>query len=560
MVGLKDGQRVGPHTGDSRVVAPGIVALIVVLSVCANLLLLTGPIFMLQVYDRVLTSRSEQTLLVLLGLVAFLYTLYAVLEFCRTRLLARLGAAIALDASAQASGPADLTGRRLAQFLGSPAAVALLDLPWSPIFFLALFAFHPWIGATSLAGAVVLVMIGIVQHLSSKSAQARGVAVSQHLHQSGRVLEASLAGMPGRHVPPRLATAHEDAMDRLILHDLATGDLGSGFVSAARGFRLFLQSFILAVGAWLVLENKLSGGQMIAGSILLGRALAPLEGVLANWTHLMRAVSDRAQLQAGRSDMQAGGTHLPPPKGALRVAGLTVIAPGQRHATIRDAKMTAAPGTITGICGPNGCGKSLFLAALAARVPAHGSIDLGAHPLLHYGSDLFRHVGWLGQTDIAAGGTIAQTIAARIENVSGEQLTKAARDADALTGINALPQGLDTVLPLGAAGGDCGGISAGLSRRIGLARAICGDPALVLLDEPDALLDTGGLAALIRLLDVLRKRGAIVVLVTHNAAVLRVCDQRLLLENGQLVPVRPVEGPTSIAPNPVSLSPREAQA
>lgn len=526
-------------------IPPGVLGLIVILSVCSNLLMLTGPIFMLQVYDRVLTSGSAQTLLVLLGLVGLLYGLYAVFEFCRSRLLARHGAALALaDVTLIPDSATTAARHRLARLLGSPAAVALLDLPWSPIFFLAMFAFHPWIGATALGGAAVLLAIGAAHHMATRTAREGSVLAAEEATAADRTLRQAQACMPGGFGPQTLLRARENKVAGLILAELRLGDLAAGFVAGARGFRLFLQSFVLAVGAWLVLDGQLSGGEMIAGSILLGRALAPLEATLANWTALIRAGDDIAFLRKQHEDRPQPRTRLPAPEGPLLVQGLTIIPPGQRRAVIRGATLQAPPGSVTGICGANGSGKSLLLAALAGRIEGHGQIMLGGHPVAHYGADLARHVGWLPQDSGVFPDTIARNISCRLRDASAEQLHAAARDAGALSTINALPLGMDTRLWPGGPELNLIGISAGAARRVALARAICGGPSLLLLDEPDALLDTAGLAMLLGLLNAERERGTIVVLATHNAAILRACDQRLLLEGGRLAPVRPVEDTT----------------
>ncbi|WP_102224116.1 type I secretion system permease/ATPase [Acidimangrovimonas sediminis] len=521
-----------------------------------NLLMLTGPLYMLQVYDRVLTAHSVETLTALSLLAVFLYAIMAVLDHARARLIARAGAgthdrmgarvfAAALSRLAQHPDDprAEVAQRDLDLIRGAmaaPVVAAFFDLPWTPLFLGAIFVFHPLLGIAATAGGAGLVLLTLGNRLATRGpgaeaseAAARAARLSAQLRAEAGTVRA--LGMAGAGYA-RWRREEDTARDA----GLRLGDRHSGFAAATRGLRLTLQSALLGLGAWLVLRDALTPGAMVATSVLVGRALAPVELILGQWTVLSRASGARHRLAGLLSGTPAPATPLalPPPRSALSLSQVTVMPPGSRTAALRAVSFEIAPGQAMGVIGPTGAGKTALARALAGLwPPTAGSITLGGAPLGRYAPDMLgRHLGYLPQQVVLFEGTLAENIARFEGGADPCAVIAAARQAGAHEMILALPDGYETrVSPAGAL------LSAGQLQRIGLARALYRDPALLILDEPDAHLDATGGAALNAAIRGAKAAGRAVLVMAHRRSAVQECDQLMILEAGNLRAIGPRE-------------------
>ncbi len=520
---------------------------VAVFSGFVNLLMLTGPIFMLQVYDRVLGSRSEETLLALFALVAFLFAMMGLLDLARARVMARLAgryqsalnarvfsAALSRSAlfpgdAAAASGLRDLDAIR--QLLASPVFLALFDMPWAPVFLAAVFIFHPWLGFLALAGGALLVVTALLNQTTTRRAVLSSAAAGQQADRLSDQLrdEADLIqslGMRGASFA-RWMQARSEALDQSI----AASDRSGTFSTFSKTFRLFLQSAMLALGALLVLEGKLTPGAMIAASIMMGRALAPIEQAIGGWAMVQRAAEGRRRLATLLSSVppSAPRTALPKPRAILEANQLTVVPPGQSSASLRMVSFRLEPGKALGVIGPSGAGKSTLARALTGVWrPAGGWVRLDGATLDQYDPDeLGRHVGYLPQRVTLFDGTIAENIA-RLEATPDDQaIVAAAQKAAAHQMILDLPDGYNT--RVSQAGGR---LSGGQIQRIGLARALYGDPVILVLDEPNSNLDNDGSMALNAAIREMKADGRSVLIMAHRPAAIQECDILMILDGG----------------------------
>ncbi len=511
-----------------------------------NLLMLTGPLFMLQVYDRVLGSRSVETLTALLVLVAGLFALMGVLDFARGRVAARLGAAFQakLDARVFAATLAltqDATGRARAaaalrdlesvqKLLASPAIFALVDIPWTPIFILAIFTFHPLLGWLALGGGVFLVVIAITNQVFSfrpvGNANVKSLssdALADTLREHGDIVR-------GLGMQDTALARWQNQRQSALGAQIRSSDLTGAFSIFSKTFRFFLQSAILALGAYLVLQNQVTAGAMIASSIMLGRALAPVEQTIAQWPLILRARYGWRALAAFLASVPkpAPRTVLPRPGADLRVDKIAVLPPGGGVPTLRAVSFALSPGQALGIIGPSASGKSTLARVLTGIwVPAAGTIRLDGATLDQYGPDLGQHVGYLPQDVTLFGATIAENIARLAANPDDAAVIRAAKMAGAHEMILALPDGYDTVIS-----GNAGRLSGGQKQRIGLARAMFGNPVLLILDEPNANLDAPGSAALNLAIREFKAGGGAVIIMAHRPAGIAECEWLMVLQDG----------------------------
>ena len=524
-------------------------------SIFVNLLMLTGPLFMLQIYDRVLTLRSEATLVALIGIVAFLFLAMGLLDHARARVLARAGARFQarMDArvvgailtragrspqarSAPATGLHDLEAMQ--RFASGPGPFAFFDAPWTPAFLFVLFAFHWLLGVLAVVSGVLLVALALVNSARTSRLQA---AAGEAAARAGHFVEQLRAGGEtvrglGMRAP---ATARAGVLRGAALeHTMAASDRGGGYSVTSRTLRLFLQSMMLGLGAWLAIRGEVTAGIMIAASILLGRALAPIDQAVAQWPVLQRALRGRRSLASllRETPEEAKRTPLPAPEARLEAEGLVVAAPGATVPAVRGVTFRLEPGHAIGIAGPSASGKSTLARALAGVwPPAAGAVRLGGAALDQYGeAALARHLGWLPQEVVLFEGTVAENIARLDPEPGPEAVVAAAMRAGAHEMILALPGGYDFEVAAGGAA-----LSGGQRQRIALARAFFGGPAVVVLDEPDAHLDAAGAEALNRAVAELKARGGAAVIAAHRPAAFAECDVVLLMENGQ---ARPAEG------------------
>ncbi|PRY92931.1 ATP-binding cassette subfamily C protein [Hasllibacter halocynthiae] len=519
-------------------------------SVFVNLLMLTGPIFMLQVYDRVLSSRSEETLLALTGLVAFLYGMMALLDHARQRVAARLGArfrerleervlgaVLTLSARSREGGDGAraVALRDLDQvrgFLGMPVFTALFDLPFVPLFLAGIFIFHPLMGWVAVAGGTVLVVVTVLNGLltsglreEARRADARAEGWSDALRRDAETVESL-----GMRAPA--AARWKRSRDEAARAGLAAADRTGGFTVATRTWRLLLQSLMLATGAWLVLQGELRAGAMIAGSILLGRALAPVEQIVGGWPAIQAVQAGWGRLAdlLGAAPQEAPRTKLPRPEARVEARALTVLPPGSRHATLRGIAFDLPPGQAMGVIGGSGAGKTTLARALIGLWPAAGgSVRLGGAALDRYDPDaLGRLIGYLPQQVRLFDGTVKENIARLDLDPDDAAVVDAAKRAAAHEMILELPEGYDT--PIDALGGR---LSGGQVQRIGLARALYGDPALLVLDEPNANLDHVGTVALNEAIDRAKADGRSAIVMAHRPSAIERCELLLMLEGGQ---------------------------
>jgi ATP-binding cassette subfamily C protein len=522
-------------------------------SMAVNALMLTGPLYMLQVYDRVLGSRSAETLLALSVLILFLFAMMAVLDFARGRVAARYGARLqdALDtrifaaalARAQRTGEGQTALQDLAavqRLAASPVFMALFDLPWTPLFIAAILLFHPWLGALALVGMALLIVLALVNRARSHGPIADAAMAAQSADRVGAEMqgEAELIralGMQGN------AFARWHRQRRVALAEgMRASDLVGGFSATTRSLRLLMQSAILGLGAYLVLQAEMTAGAMIAGSILLGRALAPIDMVIGQWNAIAEAGQSWQRLRALLRDEVAAAPRmpLPQPKARIEVSQLSVIPPGAQVPTLRGVSFAIAPGEAVGIIGPSGAGKSTLARAMTAVwQPAVGQIRLDGATLDQYDPDALGHyIGYLPQSVTLFAGTIAENIARLSATPDTQKVVSAARMAGAHEMILALPDGYETLVSgLGAR------LSGGQIQRIGLARALYGAPVLVVLDEPNAALDNDGSLALNNAVQAIKADGRAVLIMAHRPSAIRECDKLLVLSGGTTVMFGPTQ-------------------
>ncbi|APZ53062.1 type I secretion system permease/ATPase [Salipiger abyssi] len=518
---------------------------VAIFSFFVNLLMLTGPLYMLQVYDRVLGSRSEATLLALSVLVAFLYGMMGILDYARGRVMARVAARFqaamdvrVFDAVMRRSAvkPDELaaTGLRdlesVQRLMSSPVLMAMFDIPWTPLFIAGIFIFHPWLGYLALAGGVVLVIItGFNQLFSRKPTLKSNRALLRAEHTSEQIRnEAEMVQSLG--MREEAFQRWHKARSSSLKGQIGTTDIVGTFTVVTKTFRLFLQSAMLGLGAYLVLQGELTAGAMIAGSILMGRALAPIELAIGQWPMVTRARKGWESLSQLLSEIPPEEQRLPLPKprAQLEVTQLTVVPPGEHQAALRLVSFGLTPGQALGVIGPSGAGKSTLARALTGVWrPAGGKIRLDGASIEQYGQALGKHIGYLPQRVTLFDGTIAENIARLSETPDPELIVEAAKKAAAHDMILKLPNGYDT--RVSATGGR---LSGGQLQRIGLARAMYGDPVILVLDEPNSNLDNEGSEAVNQAIRRMKEQGKAVIIMAHRPAAIRECDVLLMLEHG----------------------------
>lgn len=516
-------------------------------SIFVNLLMLTGPIFMLQVYDRVLGSRSEATLIALVALVAFLFGMMGLLDIVRGRVMARVAAQFQSSLAprvfaAMISRSSVLPGDPLAtaalrdldavqRMLSSSLLLAIFDLPFVPIFVFGLFIFHPLIGWLAILGGATLIGLLLLNQVFSKRAvlasqanSARSDRLAEQLRDAADLVQS--LGMRGS----GLARWDVDR-SRALVDAISVSDSSGLFSTATRIFRFFLQSALLAAGAWLVLRGELTSGAMIASSIILGRALAPVEQAVGGWALVQRASEGWRRLASLLAvvPLQMARTALPRPRAILEVSQVSIVPPGQSQAALRMVSFRLEPGQALGVIGPSGAGKSSLAAALTGVWrPAAGMVRLDGATLDQYDPDVLGQlIGYLPQRVALFDGTIAENIARMALQPDAEKVVSAAKKAAAHQMIVNLPDGYDTrVMQIG------GRLSGGQIQRIGLARAFYDSPVLLVLDEPNSNLDNEGSMALNMAIRGIKADGGSVLIMAHRPAAIQECELLLVLDGG----------------------------
>ena len=513
-----------------------------------NLLMLAGPLYMLQIYDRVLSSRSVPTLIALSAFLVGAYAFQGVLDLIRSRVVVRSaavldqrlamavhGAVIRLTVTSRHPGDGPQPVRDLDAirgFMTGAGPIAIVDLPWVPVFLTICFLIHPWLGVASTIGAVTLFTMTLLTECASR-ALARVVAQDAGKRQimveaQRRGGETIIAmGMGGAS-----AQRWSAVNDRYIAATASLSDVAGGFGSASKVLRLLLQSVILGLGAYLVIRQEMTAGAMVAASIMMGRALAPIETAIANWRAFIGARQSITRLSEAltRAAPKREVTLLPRPERSLEVEHVGVVAPGGTKPIVANVRFALRTGQALGIIGPSGAGKtSLVRALVGIWRPAKGCVRLDGAALDQWDPDLLgQHVGFVSQAIDLFDGTICENIARMNVKPDADAVLRAAKAAGAHELILRLPNGYDTAI---GEGGEA--LSGGQRQRVALARALYGDPFLVVLDEPNSNLDNDGEGALRQAITNLKTRGAIVVLIAHRPSVLAVCDHILVLANGE---------------------------
>ena len=516
-------------------------------SAFANLLMLTGPIYMLQVYDRVLSSRSIETLVALSLLVVFLYTMMGLLDFARGRVMARVGVRFqerlerrVFEASMKRSASNDgspLHGMRdlehIQRMMTSPVAMSAFDIPWTPVFLFGIWIFHPWLGTLAIAGGALLIILAILNQRVSKEAAADANTASFEAD--------AMASRMGRDADMITALGMRETMFRRWMSQrgvaldktLGAADISGSFLSATKAFRLLLQSAMLGLGAVLVLRGEVTAGAMIAASILLGRALAPIEQATGNWGLVQAATKGWKSLSKllEAIPQEKPRTKLPRPDARLDVQNVTVRAGDGETLLLRGVSFTLSPGTAVGVIGRSGAGKSTLARVITgALAPTLGAVRLSGATLDQFNEeDLGAYIGYLPQQVHLFDGTVAENIAGLAENPDPDEVVKAASVADAHKMIVNLPKGYDTSI---AGSGDQ--LSGGQVQRVGLARAFYGNPVLLVLDEPNSNLDNIGSEALNAAIRAAKAAGNAAVVIAHRPAAIKECDLVLMLEGGRV--------------------------
>jgi ATP-binding cassette, subfamily C, bacterial exporter for protease/lipase len=514
-------------------------------SAITNLLMLVPSLYMLQVYDRVLASRNEMTLIMLTVLMLGAYLLMSGLELVRSYVLVRVGARFDLNLNKRiytasfeqnlkhAGGNAgqalsDLTTIR--QFLTGNGLFAFFDAPWFPIYLAVIFFFEPALGWFALGGTLVLVILAYVNERVTKKplGEANSMAIASTTMATNNLRNAEVIESMG--MLPNLIGRWYKTHGKFLQLQAEASEKAAKVASATKFVQVSLQSLVLGYGALLVLENRMTPGMMIAASILVGRALAPVQQVIGVWKSFSgtRSAFGRLSHLLEANPARAAGMPLPKPQGAMSVESVTAGPPGAKLPVIKGLSFNIMPGDVLGVIGPSGSGKSTLARLLVGVWPATlGKVRLDGADIFQWNKgELGPHVGYLPQDIELFGGTVSENIA-RFGEIDSEKVVLAARRAGVHDMILHMPEGYDTKLGDGGAG-----LSGGQKQRIGLARAMYGDPSLIVLDEPNSNLDDVGEQALVQAVLDLRQRGKTIVLITHRTSALGATNKLLLMRDG----------------------------
>jgi len=526
------------------------------MSCMINVLYLTGSLFMLEVYDRVLPSRSVPTLVGLVILAAAMYMVQGILDLLRSRILGRIGTALdealnhrvfdtivrlPLMTSNRGDGLQPLRDLdNVRAFLGSMGPGAFFDLPWLPFYLAICFAFHVMIGVAALAGAIILVTITVLTEYLSRAPARQSMELSARRNDLAAVSRRNAEVLTAMGMTGRMARRWGLANENYLTGNQRASDIAGGLGAVSKVLRMMLQSAVLAVGAYLVIHQEATAGIIIASSILSARALAPVDLAIAHWKSFVAARQSWNRLNAllGRIPPRPVPTMLQGPSRRLSVEGISIVPPGDQRLIVQDVSFALEAGAGLGVIGPSGSGKSSLVRALVGVwQPARGKVRLDGAALDQWSADeLGRYIGYLPQDVELFAGTVAQNICRFDPEASSDAIIAAARQAGVHEMIIKMRAGYDTEI-----GEQGAALSAGQAQRIALARALYGDPFLIVLDEPNSNLDTEGDEALIRAVRSARERGAIVVVVAHRPIGVEAANLLLVLSEGRVQAFGPKE-------------------
>lgn len=523
-------------------------------SLFINILMLTAPFYMLQVYDRVVTSRSLETLFFLTIMMIFLFGVLGVLEWVRSRILVRVSnqidqflshrvytamfnAGVKMPNRRTAQPLNDLTSIR--QFMTGNGLFAFFDAPWLPLYIGLMFLFHPAYGWFAIGAAIILLSVAIFNEKLTKKTltEANGENIkAQNLASSNlrnsEVLHA-MGMLPG--IMGRWSKQHKAFLNK----QTVASDRAGIFSNLSKVLRMIFQSAILGLGAYYVVLNEMSPGMMIAGSILLGRALAPLDLLINSWSGFNSARTARTRLQELLAAIpeEERNMSLPKPEGQLEAINLFVAPPGNRTPTLKGVNFNIQPGDLVGIIGPSAAGKSTLAKAILGIWPTvNGTLRIDGAEVQHYNRDeIGPYIGYLPQDIELFDGTVSENIA-RFGNLDADKVVAAAKKAGVHEMILQLPEAYDTRI-----GVDSGALSGGQRQRIGLARALYGTPKIVVLDEPNSNLDEMGEKALSETMQILKQEQVTTFVISHRTSILKSIDKLMVLKEGQMQMFGPKE-------------------
>ncbi|MGC9371131.1 MAG: type I secretion system permease/ATPase [Paracoccaceae bacterium] len=526
----------------------GLIAAIFVASMFVNVLFLTAPLYMMQLFSRVLSSGSMSTLAILTIGAAIALVFFFAFDALRQRLMARLGTRlearlgpVVLGGIVRDTEVAEAMGtqpvrdlQELRSFVTSPYFTALLDAPWSVVFIAAIFIFHPALGLVALMGIAVLFSLGVLSELAGREPNKTASDASQQATRSAEEMlrNADIVRAMGQ-TPTLVQRWQKQSFLSMIFGNKAT-DRVAMMTSLAKAIRMFIQIAVLGIGVVLVLEGELTPGVMIASSILLGRAAAPVEQSIAGWGALMQVRLGVARLNAllARFGKDEHRMELPEPDGRLSVENATVVMPGRQDPILFDVSFELRPGMSMGLIGSSGAGKTTLARTLAGLQPlSRGFVRIDDAALADWPAEqIGNYIGFLPQRVELFQGTVAENIALMDDEAAPADIVEAAKRAEVHDLILGLPNGYNTQVGLRGEH-----LSAGQRQRIGLARAFFGHRRLIVLDEPNANLDPDGEEALARAVENATNRGAVVIVVTHRMSILRRVSHAGVMDKGRLV-------------------------
>jgi ATP-binding cassette, subfamily C, bacterial exporter for protease/lipase len=514
-------------------------------SAISNLLMLVPSLYMLQVYDRVLPSRNETTLLMLTVMMLGAYLFMSMLELIRSFVLVRVGAKFDMDMNKRVYTAAfeqnlktgggnagqslmDLTNIR--QFLTGNALFAFFDAPWFPVYLIVIFMFEPSLGVFALCGTIVLVVLAFInERVTHKPlAEANSMAIASSTLATNNLRNAEVIESMG--MLPNLMGRWMKLHSRFLKLQADASEKAGKIAAVTKFVQVSLQSLVLGYGALLAVEGKITSGMMIAASILVGRALQPVQQVIGVWKSYSstRSAYERLLKLLEDNPERPAGMPLPKPAGTMAIEAVTAAPPGAKVPVLKGLSFAIAAGDVLGVIGPSGSGKSTLARLLVGIWPAAvGKVRLDGADIFQWNkAELGPHIGYLPQDIELFGGTVSENIA-RFGTIDPDQVVLAAKRAGVHDMILHMANGYDTKL------GDGGiGLSGGQRQRLGLARALYGDPTVIVLDEPNSNLDDVGEQALLQAINDLRQRGKTIVLITHRTNVIGATNKLLLLRDG----------------------------